>query len=91
MMTQSHLLVAAAVFTRPRQPWRNAAALAGGFLPDAALYGLFAWGRLSGMSLREIFGVLNLEAAQIAAMPTEEQQNILMLRQKAIDLLENVR
>lgn len=55
MMTQSHILVAAALFTRPAQPVRNVAALLGGFLPDAALYGLFAWARLEGVSAREIF------------------------------------
>jgi len=56
MMTQTHILVAAAGFTKPGQPWRNAAALLGGFIPDAALYGLFFWARFNGVSAAEIFG-----------------------------------
>ena len=55
MMTQTHLLIAAAGFTRPEQPLRNTAALLGGLVPDLALYTLFAWSRLSGVSMEEIF------------------------------------
>ena len=47
-----------------------------------------AFGSLDENARATLIGVLNLEPAQIGAMAPEEQQNILMLRQKAIDLLE---
>lgn len=68
MMTQTHILVAGAGFTRPGQPWRNAAALLGGFLPDAALYSLFFWARMDGISPGEIFGERYWSPAWQAAM-----------------------
>lgn len=49
MMTQTHVLVAAALFARPGQRLRNAAVLAGGFVPDLPIYALFVWSKLAGI------------------------------------------
>ena len=49
MMTQTHLLAAAALFARPGEPARNGGIVAGALLPDAAIYGLFAWSALAGV------------------------------------------
>ena len=55
MMTQTHMLIAAAIFTRPDEKARNGAAMLGGILPDLALYGLLVWGLSSGLTLGEMF------------------------------------
>lgn len=49
MNSQTHLLLAAALFAEPGQPKRNIAALAGAFVPDLAIYGLWAWSKLNGI------------------------------------------
>lgn len=50
MMTQTHFLIAAALFCRPdRPPRQNIAVLAGAFAPDAALYTLFVWSKIAGI------------------------------------------
>lgn len=49
MNTQTHLLVAAALFAKPDQPKRNTAALIGGFLPDLAISIFFVWGVATGV------------------------------------------
>lgn len=49
MMTQTHVLVAAALFARPGQRTRTAAALMGGFVPDLPIYALFVWSKLAGV------------------------------------------
>lgn len=49
MNTQSHLLVAAALFTQPDRPKRNIAAIAGAFVPDAAIYGLWLWSKVNAI------------------------------------------
>lgn len=43
MNTPAHLLLGAAVFTKPDQPRTNIAALIGALLPDLSLYLLVAW------------------------------------------------
>lgn len=67
MNTQTHLLLAAALFWRPvqgpadekrRTRWRNAAVLAGAFVPDAGVYGFFVWSKLAGVPEREAWGTL---------------------------------
>ncbi|HMB47995.1 MAG TPA: hypothetical protein VKN63_06935 [Afifellaceae bacterium] len=50
MNTQTHILLAAALFARPGRPLRNTAAIAGGFIPDASLFVMWAYGRLTGVS-----------------------------------------
>ncbi len=49
MNTQTHLLVAAAIFARPNQPKRNTALVIGALLPDAAIFALFGWAVLTGV------------------------------------------
>lgn len=59
MNTPAHLIFAAALYARPGKPQVNAAALAGGFAPDASLYFLYAWARfVQGIPDRVIFGEL---------------------------------
>ena len=58
MMTQTHILVAAALFARPGAYARNTAAIAGSLMPDFALYALFAWHRWLGDSANHIFNTL---------------------------------
>jgi len=47
--TQTHLLVAAAIFAKPDQPKRNTALIIGALLPDAAIFALFGWAVLTGV------------------------------------------
>ncbi|MEM1285977.1 MAG: metal-dependent hydrolase [Pseudomonadota bacterium] len=49
MNTQTHLLVAAALFAKPDKPKRNTALIIGALLPDLAIYLLFAWAVLTGV------------------------------------------
>jgi len=42
MMTQTHVLVGLALFGRPAKPARNIMAIAGGIIPDAAIFVLYA-------------------------------------------------
>ena len=46
MMTQSHLIVSAALLTRSGHPRDNAAVIAGALWPDASIFVLFAWSKL---------------------------------------------
>jgi hypothetical protein len=54
--TQTHLLVAAALFAKPDAPKRNAALIIGALLPDAAIFGLFGWAVLTGVPQSELWG-----------------------------------
>lgn len=58
MMSQTHILVASALFARPDKPLRNAAVLLGAFLPDAAIYSLFAWSKLRGIPENRVWDEL---------------------------------
>lgn len=49
MNTQTHLLVAAAIFAKPDRPKRNTALIIGALLPDAAIFALFGWAVLTGV------------------------------------------
>lgn len=49
MQTPTHVLIAAAAFARPGAAKVNAAALAGGFLPDAFLFAVWGASKLSGV------------------------------------------
>lgn len=56
MMTQTHLLVAGALFCQPERPTRqNAAVLAGAMAPDVAIYLLFFWATASGIPQRVLW------------------------------------
>lgn len=56
MMTQTHFLVAAALFCRRDRPERqNVAVLAGAFAPDAAIYGLYVWSKIAGIPERRLW------------------------------------
>lgn len=58
-MTQTHFLVAAALFCRPDRPARqNVAVLAGAFAPDLAIYGLFVWSKIAGIPERTLWDVV---------------------------------
>ncbi len=56
MNTQTHLLVAAAIFAKPGAPKRNAALIVGALLPDAAIFALFGWAVLTGVPQSELWG-----------------------------------
>lgn len=59
MMTQTHFLVAAALFCRPERPARqNATVLAGAFAPDAAIYTLYVWSKIVGIPERQLWSVV---------------------------------
>ena len=47
MNTPAHALIAAALFAKPGQPKRTAAAVLGGLLPDLSLYFMVAWERFA--------------------------------------------
>lgn len=49
MMTQTHLLLAAALFARPKRLRRNSAVIAGALVPDAAIFVLFGWAVATGI------------------------------------------
>lgn len=49
MMTQTHLLIATTMFTRPGQKRRNAAIIAGALIPDIAIYALFVYAIATGI------------------------------------------
>ena len=57
MNTPAHLIFAAAAFARPGRRAVNAAALAGGLLPDVSLYLLVGWALyVRGTPARVVFG-----------------------------------
>jgi hypothetical protein len=56
MNTQTHLLVAAALFAKPDRPKRNIALIIGALLPDAAIFALFGWAVLTGVPQSELWG-----------------------------------
>ena len=56
MNTQTHLLVAAAIFAKPDAPKRNSALIVGALLPDAAIFALFGWAMVNGVPQGELWG-----------------------------------
>lgn len=56
MNTQSHILLASALFAQPGQPLRNAAVVAGAIVPDASIFVMWGYGRLIGASEEKIWG-----------------------------------
>ncbi|MBI1237953.1 MAG: cobalamin biosynthesis protein CobQ [Alphaproteobacteria bacterium] len=63
MNTPTHLLIAAAAFSRPGAPARNNAVTAGALLPDAAIYVLFLGATFSGVPQETIWRELYFSAA----------------------------
>lgn len=55
MMTQTHILLSAAVFAKPGRNRRNAVILIGSFIPDLVIYILFAWASLNGISQDQLW------------------------------------
>ncbi|QEG24710.1 hypothetical protein [Mariniblastus fucicola] len=55
MMTQTHVLLGLAAFGRPREPLRNGLAIAGGIIPDAAIFLLYVIEKLKGTPERIIW------------------------------------
>jgi len=49
MMTQTHLLLAASLFTKPGRTKRNIAVITGALIPDASIFALFAYATLTGL------------------------------------------
>lgn len=56
MMSQTHVLLSAAAFTKPGAPVRNCAALLGAVLPDASIYVMLGIMRFQGVEQRRIWG-----------------------------------
>ena len=58
MMTQTHLLAASALLTRPGHGYRNIAVIFGALLPDISIFILFFWARgVVGISEAELWSV----------------------------------
>jgi len=57
MNTQTHLLLASALFARPgrQNRLRNAAVISGALLPDAVIFVMFAWSKLIGAPESEVW------------------------------------
>ncbi len=57
MNTQSHVLIASALFTRSGvgTKARNAAAIIGGFIPDASIFTMFIWSKIIGAPELEVW------------------------------------
>ncbi|MBC7281378.1 hypothetical protein [Hoeflea sp.] len=57
MNTQSHLLLASALFTRPGRDYRlrNAAVIIGALTPDAVIFAMFVWSKLVGAPESEVW------------------------------------
>lgn len=58
MMSQTHILLAATVLAKPGKPLRNTAVVIGAFVPDVAIYSLFAWSKLAGIDERTVWDTL---------------------------------
>ena len=59
MNTPSHMLIGAAIFSRPLVPATLVAALAGGFLPDLPMFAMIFWATLVvGVPEQEVFSTL---------------------------------
>jgi len=56
MMTQTHILTGVALFGRPRETARNWMAIAGGVVPDFAIFVLYAIEKMKGPADSEIWG-----------------------------------
>jgi len=48
-MTQTHLVIAAALLAKPGAPARNRAAIVGALLPDLSIFVLFGWAVATGI------------------------------------------
>lgn len=55
MNTVTHVVLGAALFTRPAQRRRNVAALAGGFLPDLYIFAVWGWTKLNGIAEADLW------------------------------------
>lgn len=55
MMSQTHVLLSAAVLTKPGTPIRNSAAILGAILPDASIYVMLGIMRSRGVEQRQIW------------------------------------
>ncbi|MDA8870727.1 hypothetical protein N9H93_05040, partial [Rhizobiaceae bacterium] len=58
MMSQTHVLLAGALLARPGQPLRNTAVVLGAFVPDLAIYTLFAWSKAAGIPEKRVWDEL---------------------------------
>ncbi len=55
-MTQTHALIAAALFANPQRPVKqNIAILVGSIAPDIAVFGLFSWSKFAGIPERQLW------------------------------------
>lgn len=55
MNTQTHILLATALFARPGKPLRNSAAICGALVPDLSIYLMWAGAKLSGVPEQTIW------------------------------------
>ena len=58
MNTQTHVLLAAALLSKPDAPARNTAVIAGALIPDLAIYTLFVWSKFAGIPERRVWNEL---------------------------------
>lgn len=58
MMSQTHLLIGAAAFTRQGQTLRNCAVLVGAMIPDVSMYLLYGMSRMDGVPSQQFWRVL---------------------------------
>lgn len=56
MNTQTHVLLASALFAKPGQSLRNTGVVAGAIVPDASIFVMWGYGRLIGASEEQIWG-----------------------------------
>ena len=57
-MTQTHLLIAGALFAKPGEKLRNTAVIVGALVPDAAIYFLFLWSKVMAIPERKVWDEL---------------------------------
>jgi hypothetical protein len=62
MMTQTHVLLGAVLFAKPGHRLRNAAAVAGGILPDIAIFVMYGWEKLKGTPSEQIWREVYFES-----------------------------
>ncbi|MEL6966809.1 MAG: hypothetical protein AAGM04_05450 [Pseudomonadota bacterium] len=58
MMSQTHVLLAAALFAKPGKTLRNTAVVAGAIVPDIAIFGLLGWSKVMGIPETRVWNEL---------------------------------
>ncbi|MFD0916392.1 hypothetical protein ACFQ14_08240 [Pseudahrensia aquimaris] len=58
MMSQTHILLSSALFSKPGHSLRNAAIVVGAFIPDLAIFALFGWSKAAGIAEQTVWNEL---------------------------------